>query len=209
MVLVPEGPFLFGKDKQSATLPAFYIDKTEVTNEAYGRFSAEKGLPMRPGAEGERPEDPIVDVSFLQAEQFADWAGKRLPNTEEWEKAARGPDGRLYPWGNEAGEPPPANIGNPKGVMQVNSNPAGASPYGAVNMLGNVWEWVNQPRTPSELALRNFAALKPPPTATEPWYMIRGGAYSEKLLDSYLYDFATVPARHHAKNIGFRCVKTP
>jgi serine/threonine-protein kinase len=150
-----------------------------------------------------------VDVSFLQAEQFADWAGKRLPNTEEWEKAARGPDGRLYPWGNEAGEPPPANIGNPKGVMQVNSNPAGASPYGAVNMLGNVWEWVNQPRTPSELALRNFAALKPPPTATEPWYMIRGGAYSEKLLDSYLYDFATVPARHHAKNIGFRCVKTP
>jgi len=139
MVLVPEGPFLFGKDKQSATLPAFYIDKTEVTNEVYGRFSAEKGLPMPPGAEGERPEDPIVDVSFLQAEQFADWAGKRLPNSQEWEKAARGPDGRLYPWGNEAGEPPPANIGNPKGVMQVNSNPAGASPYGAVNMLGNVW----------------------------------------------------------------------
>ncbi len=209
MVLVPEGPFLFGKDKQSETLPAFYIDKTEVTNEAYARFSAEKGLPMPPGAEGERPEDPIVDVSFLQAEQFADWAGKRLPNSQEWEKAARGPDGRLYPWGNEAGDPPAANIGNPKGVMQVNSNPAGASPYGAVNMLGNVWEWVNQPRSPSELALRNFAALKPPPTATEPWYMIRGGAYSEKLLDSYLYDFATVPARHHAKNIGFRCVKTP
>jgi serine/threonine-protein kinase len=209
MVLVPEGPFLFGQDKQSVTLPAFYIDKTEVPYEAYARFCAEKGLPIPPGAEGERPEDPIVDVSFLQAEQFADWAGKRLPNTQEWEKAARGVDGRLYPWGNDAGTPPPANIDNPKGVMQVHSNPAGASPYGAVNMLGNVWEWVNQPRTPSELALKNFAALRPSPTASEPWYMIRGGAYSERFSDSYLYDFATVPARHHAKNIGFRCVKTP
>jgi serine/threonine protein kinase len=209
MVLVPDGVFLFGKDKQSVTLPAFYIDKTEVTHEAYARFCAEKGLPIPPGAEGERPEDPIVDVSFLQAQQFADWAGKRLPNTQEWEKAARGTDGRAYPWGNAPGAPPPANIDNPKGVMQVNSNPAGASPYGAVNMLGNVWEWVNQPRTPSAPALQNFAALKPPPTATEPWYLIRGGGYSDKLLDSYLYDFATVPARHHAKNIGFRCVKTP
>jgi eukaryotic-like serine/threonine-protein kinase len=208
MVLVPEGAFLFGKDKQSVTLPAFYVDKTEVTYRAYARFSAEKGLPMPPGSDGERPEDPIVDVSFLQAEQFADWAGKRLPNTQEWEKAARGVDGRSYPWGNEAGLPP-ANIDNPKGVMGVHSHPGGASPYGAMNMLGNVWEWVNQPRTPSELALKNFAALKPPPTATEPWYMIRGGAYSEKLRDSYLYDFATVPARHHAKNIGFRCVITP
>ena len=208
MVLVPEGPFLFGKDKQTVTLPAFYVDKTEVTHEAYARFCAEKGLPMPPAAEGERPQDPIVDVSFLQAQQFADWAGKRLPNTQEWEKAARGTDGRLYPWGNEAGSPP-ANIDNPKGVMQVHSHPGGASPYGAVNMLGNVWEWVNQPRTPSEPALENFAALQPPPTATEPWYMIRGGGYSDKLVDSYLYDFATVPARHHAKNIGFRCVKTP
>jgi serine/threonine protein kinase len=208
MVLVPEGAFLFGKDKQSVTLPAFYIDKTEVTYQAYARFSAEKGLPMPPGSDGERPEDPIVDVSFLQAEQFADWAGKRLPNTQEWEKSARGVDGRSYPWGNEAGSPP-ANIDNPKGVMGVHSHPGSASPYGAVNMLGNVWEWVNQPRTPSELALQNFGSLKPPPTATEPWYMIRGGGYSDKLVDSYLYDFATVPARHHAKNIGFRCVKTP
>ena len=209
MMLVDAGPFLFGQDKQSVTLPAFYIDKTEVTYEAYARFCAEKSRPMPPGAEGERAEDPIVDVSFLDAQQFADWAGKRLPNTQEWEKAARGTDGRLYPWGNEPGTPPPANIGNPKGVMMVNSNPEGASPYGAVNMLGNVWEWVNEPRTPSEAALRNFAFLKPPPTASEPWYLIRGGAYSEKLLDSYLYDFASIPARHHAKNIGFRCVKTP
>src|SRR5579863_687965 len=210
MVLVPEGAFLFGKEKQSVTVPAFYIDKTEVTNEAYARFCAEKHRPMPPGAEGERPEDPIVDVTFLEAQEFAKWAGKRLPATQEWEKAARGTDGRLYPWGNDPGSPPPANIGNPKGVMQVNSNPAGASPYGAVNMVGNVWEWVDESAQPSARAIENLAkVMQPPPTSTEVWFMIRGESYAEPLSQECLSDSATVPARRHARNIGFRCVKSP
>jgi len=210
MVLVDEGPFLFGKDKQSVTLPAFYIDKTEVTYEAYARFCVEKGRPIPPGAEGERPEDPIVDVSFLDAQEFAKWAGKQLPGTQQWEKAARGTDGRLYPWGNEAGSPPPANIGNPKGVMQVNSNPAGESPYGAVNMVGNVWEWVDESTQPSARAIENLArVMQPPPTSTELWFVIRGESFAEPLSEECLSDSATVPARRHAKNIGFRCVKTP
>jgi serine/threonine-protein kinase len=209
MVLVPGGPFLFGQDKQSATLPDFYIDKTEVTNEAYARYCAANGRPMPPGASGQRPLDPIVDVTFTDAQAFAKWAGKRMPSLQEWEKAARGTDGRLYPWGNDPGSPPPANIGNPNGVMQVHSHPGGASPYGAVNMLGNVWEWVEELRTPSPAALAHFAGLKPPPTAAEPWYVIRGGSFHEPLRDAYLYDFATVPARHHTNDIGFRCAKTP
>jgi len=209
MVLVPGGPFLFGQDKQSATLPDFYIDKTEVTNEAYARYCAANGRPMPPGAAGERPEDPIVDVTFTDAQAFAKWAGKRMPSLQEWEKAARGTDGRLYPWGNDPGSPPRANIGNPKGVMLVHSHPFGASPYGALNMLGNVWEWVEDLRAPSPAALAHFAGLKPPPTAAEPWYVIRGGSFHEPLRDAYLYDFATVPARHHANDIGFRCAKTP
>ncbi len=210
MVLVPPGEFLFGKDKQSVTLPAFYIDQTEVPYETYEQFCKEKGRQIPRGAQGERPEDPIVDVSFLDAQEFAKWAGKRLPTFQEWEKAARGTGGHLYPWGDDPGSPPPANIGNPKGVMQVHSNPAGASPCGAVNMLGNVWEWVDDSRAPSPQALAHFAKLlTPPPDATEPWYVIRGGGFSDPLVDSYLWDFATVPARHHARNIGFRCVKTP
>jgi eukaryotic-like serine/threonine-protein kinase len=210
MVLVPAGEFLFGQDKRSVMLPAFYIDRTEVPYETYEQFCKEKGRPMPPGAQGERPRDPIVDVSFLDAQEFAKWAGKRLPTFQEWEKAARGRRGRLYPWGDEPGSPPPANIGNPKGVMLVGSNPEGASPFGALNMLGNVWEWVDESRVPSALALAHFAnLLKPPPDATEPWYVIRGGGFSEALRDDYLWEFTTVPARHHARNIGFRCVKTP
>src|SRR5207237_7394558 len=138
MVLVTEGEYLFGKDKQSATLPAFYIDKTEVPFAEYARFSKETGLPMPAGAVGGRPEDPIVDVSFLDAQEFAKWAGKRLPNMQEWEKAARGSDGRLYPWGDPR-SPQPANIGHTNGgVMAVASFSDGASPSGALNMIGTV-----------------------------------------------------------------------
>jgi formylglycine-generating enzyme required for sulfatase activity/tRNA A-37 threonylcarbamoyl transferase component Bud32 len=210
MVLVPAGAFQFGQDKTSITLPAFYIDKTEVTKEAYERFCAEKRRPMPPEAADERPEDPIVGVTFLDAEEFAKWAGKRLPATQEWEKAARGTDGRLYPWGDNPGTPPPANVGNEKGVMQVNSHPDGKSPYGAVNMLGNVWEWVDERKTPSPDAVKHFAKnLSPPATAGEPWYAMRGASYHEPLREDYLWEYAPAPARYHAKNIGFRCVKNP
>jgi len=209
MVLVTEGQYLFGKDKQSATLPAFYIDKTEVPFAEYARFSKETGLPMPAGAVGGRPEDPIVDVSFLDAQEFAKWAGKRLPTSQEWEKAARGSDGRMYPWGDNPLQPAPANIGS-KSVMQVNSNPTGASPYGAVNMLGNVWERVDDRKSPSPETVKRFARiLSPSPTAVEPWYAMRGASFQDPLRADYLWEYAPAPARYHAPNIGFRCVKNP
>jgi len=210
MLLVPGGPFLFGKDKESLTLRDFYIDRTEVTNEAYAQFCKEKGRPLPPGADLARPREPVVDVAFLDAQEFAKWAGKRLPTMQEWEKAARGTTGRLYPWGDDPGSPPPANIGKKSGVMLVGSNPEGASPYGAVNMLGNVWEWVDESRTPSAAALQHYAkVMNPPPGPSEPWYVIRGGGFSDEFGDSYLWDFATIPARYQGRNIGFRCAKTP
>jgi formylglycine-generating enzyme required for sulfatase activity len=165
---------------------------------------------MPAGAAGERPEDPIVDVSFLDAQEFAKWAGKRLPTSQEWEKAARGTDGRIYPWGDDLLTPAPVNVGNKRGVMQVHSNPGGASPCGAVNMLGNVWEWVDDRKTPSPGAVKHFAGiLSPSPTAVEPWYAMRGASFQDPLRDDYLWDYAPAPARYHAKNIGFRCVKNP
>ncbi|HUJ21536.1 MAG TPA: SUMF1/EgtB/PvdO family nonheme iron enzyme, partial [Bryobacteraceae bacterium] len=211
MVLVPEGTFLFGEKKDPVRLPAFYIDRTEVSVAAYQAFCTASGRPAPKGARLDQPDYPVVDVSFQDAQDFAQWAHKRLPTSQEWEKAARGTDGRLYPWG-EPKIPPPANVGQGTNghVEPVTSFPDGASPFQALNMLGNVWEWVNEPAVPSPDAIKNLSrVMQPAPTRTEPWFLIRGGSYAEPLSDGYLRDTAPAPARRRAGNIGFRCARTP
>jgi formylglycine-generating enzyme required for sulfatase activity/tRNA A-37 threonylcarbamoyl transferase component Bud32 len=214
MVLVHGGPFLSGADKRTISLPAFYIDKTEVTNAAYERFCQERGLLLPEGFPKDRPDYPVVNISYLDAEAFAAWARKRLPTALEWEKAARGADGRLYPWGDER-DPKRANVrDNPDqsqpDLMPANSLPQGASPFNVLNALGNVWEFVDERRSPSPATIKAFEdLLNPAPTASEPWYGIRGGAYDLPLLETGLWDSGTVPARHRAFNIGFRCAKDP
>jgi formylglycine-generating enzyme required for sulfatase activity len=89
----------------------------------------------------------------------------------------------------------------------VSDFPSGASPFGALQMVGNAWEFVDQQRPPSPQALKGFPTLKPPPSAEEPWYMIRGQSYGEPLLDAVMWDSAPVPARWKNIYIGFRCVK--
>ncbi len=211
LLLVPAGAFLTGKQKSSATLAAFYIDRTEVSNAAYAKFCQAKARPLPPGFAADRPLDPIVNITFVDAQEFAKWAGKRLPTGLEWEKAARGTDGRAYPWGDDA-DPSRANVaGNQsagRAPMPVNSFPSWPSPSRALNMTGNVWEFVDELKTPSEPAVKSFAQiLKPPPTAAEPWYTIRGGAFDRPLSDGVLYEWTSVPARFAAPDIGFRCAR--
>lgn len=206
MVLVPAGDFLYGKDKLKGTLPAFYIDRTEVTNAAYRQFCNETNRVLPRDFPKDRLGYPVVNVTIDDAKAFAAWAGKRLPNALEWEKAARGKDGRLYPWGDEA-DLNRANIGT-KELQPADAFQKWATPSGAWQMLGNVWEFVDQKAMPSEGALARFADLKPKPTKADAWYQIRGESFNEQGLDEgALWDWTTVPAPWRNDNIGFRCVR--
>jgi len=151
MVLIPEGKFLRGVGEGSSEktfLKVFWIDKHEVTNAQYARFMQEIG--HRKPAYWEdpafnQPSQPVVGVSWEDAISYARWAGKRLPSEVEWEKAARGVDGRIYPWGNAWGPDRCNSWGGQdgfEGPAPVGSFPSGASPYGVMDMAGNVWEWV-------------------------------------------------------------------
>jgi len=211
MVLVPAGAFLAGQEKRSESLPAFYIDRTEVSNAAYARFCQAKQHPLPKGFDNAHPDYPVVNVTYVEAQEFAAWAGKRLPEALEWEKAARGSDGRAYPWGDQA-QASNANVADnpasPKAVLAVNSTEAGKSPCGALNLTGNVFEFVHEMKTPSAEAVRRFAKLvSPPPTATDPWYTIRGGAFDRPLAFGVAYEWSSIPANYAAPDIGFRCAK--
>jgi eukaryotic-like serine/threonine-protein kinase len=213
MVLVPAGVFLFGEQKKSETLPAYYVDRTEVTNAAYSTFAKETGHALPAGFAAGQPDLPVVNVTFEDATAFAAWAGKRLPNSKEWEKAARGTDGRKFPWGNEV-DASAANVAvgpnstEKRGVAPVTAFESGKSPFGAFQMVGNVWEWVAESARPTPEDLSLFARqFKPAPRKSDGWALIRGGSYREPLDPTVLWESHIFPAAYSTKQIGFRCVK--
>jgi formylglycine-generating enzyme required for sulfatase activity len=146
-VLVPAGPFLFGEDLEQHYLPPFLIDRFPVTNRKYAAYLAETGRRTPGNWEGGQPppallDHPVTRVSFFDAMAYAAWFGRTLPTEEQWEKAARGTDGRIYPWGDQF------NLRNLnsrasklRGTSPVYRYRAGASPFGVMDMAGNVWEW--------------------------------------------------------------------
>lgn len=148
MVYVPDGDFLYGDKLETRRVADYWIDKTPVTNREYQRFVAadERQAPLhwtenRPLAGTE--DHPVVYVSWNDAVAYCAWAEKQLPSEEEWEKAARGVDGRLYPWGPSAPSSDSCNFdGQVGGTTPVASySPEGDSPYGCTDMAGSVEEW--------------------------------------------------------------------
>ena len=157
-MFVPAGEFLMGVQKESFIAPAhkvyldaFWIDMTEISNEMYA-LCVEAGICKPPalsylsdshyGDEAFR-KHPVVYVTWLQARDYCEWAGRRLPTEAEWEKAARGTDNRPYPWGKDHPDPGLVNFDNMiASTTPVYWFPFGASPYGILNMAGNVREWV-------------------------------------------------------------------
>jgi len=199
---------------RGGALPAFYMDRTEVTNEAYGRFCSERQRPLPPGFSPDNPDLPVVNITIVDAKEFAKWAGKRLPTKAEWVFAAQGTDGRTYPWGDRR-DASFANVADnatldTRALMPVHSFDKGASPFGLLQMAGNAWEFVDELITPSAGALDAFAKLMaPPPSADEPWYTIHGGAFDVPLIENASFEWSAVPARFRAPDIGFRCAKIP
>jgi serine/threonine-protein kinase len=206
MVLVPAGSFLMGEKKESASLSAFYIDKTKVTNQAYAAFCRATNRELPPDFPTDKPDYPVVNVTIADARAFAARTGKRLPTEREWEKAARGDKGRKYPWGEEK-EPAYANVDS-KALRPVADFPQGASPYGALDMIGNGNEMVDQKGTPLPEDLEFFKTrLTPPPTAADDWYVFRGLRYIEPLVDNAVWDHGVFPSQFRSPMMSFRCAK--
>jgi formylglycine-generating enzyme required for sulfatase activity len=210
MVHVPGGTFEMGRNGgdeaerpvHKVTVKPFLMDRTEVTNEAYLRFIEATSRPAPAGwVEGRFPAGaerlPVVNVTWEDANAFAKWAGKRLPTETEWEFAARGTDGRLYPWGPKW-ESANANAGN--GVegrlVEVGRFESGASPYGVLDLCGNAWEW-----TASKLLRYSNR------TEIAPGIVVRGGAFNANRETAMATYRGVLQPDKAYERTGFRCVR--
>lgn len=187
MVDVPSGSYTIGVDTEVETA-GFWIDRYEVTNSDYKKFvDATKDQPPAYWVDGYIPagqrDHPVMQVTWDQAREYCDWIGKRLPTETEWEIAARGPFGWIYPWGNN----PDKVKQKTDGTSAVTDNPANRSFFGAYFMSGNVWEWVSEPYTPT--------------AGNE--YVMRGGSYGP--LDVLTVALSVPDDNPSNKKTGFRC----
>jgi len=223
MVYVPEGYFSMGSEnRKSDTAPihnvwldAFWIDKTDVTNSMYA-LCVQAGNCRQPrrGDSDTRSQYygnpqyddfPVIRVSWNDATTYCTWAGRRLPTEAEWEKAARGTDGRIYPWGNELADATGNynyNTGDTTGVL---SYPAGASPYGALDMAGNVWNWISDWYDPSYYSYTPDRNPSGPASGT--YHVIRGGSWGSSLDNIYSYYRNYNTPSFDNEYIGFRCAQ--
>lgn len=227
MVLVPAGEFMMGarqddnmagQDERMAhrvQLDAFYIDQYEVTTARYARFLRETKRPAPKFWSDEIPQrygnKPVIGVDWNDAAAYCARIGKRLPTEAEWERAARGTDQRLYPWGNASPNDTLANLDrccNVKGYEALTDDgsfESGKSPYGAYDMAGNVWEWV------ADWYDGDYYGSSPERNPTGPSTgekrVLRGGGWDSA--PAYVRSLARLklsPTFRH-DNIGFRCAQ--
>jgi formylglycine-generating enzyme required for sulfatase activity len=233
LVYVPAGEFLMGsadsdveassheKPQHTVTLDAFWIDRTEVTKDQYQKCMAAGECAAPICSVTDLGDHPVVCVSWQDAATYCAWAGRRLPTEAEWEKAARGTDGRKFPWGNNAvaenllnfcdsnctssGKDNSVNDGYGE-TAPVGHYPAGASPYGALDMAGNVCEWVADGY--DEKYYASSPAQNPKGPDSGQYRVLRGGSLS----DGQWYVRAAVRnwgvPDVWGVNIGFRCARS-
>ena len=222
LVYVPAGEFTMGSDdgdsdekpQHQVYLDAFWIDQTEVTNAMYAKcveanqceLPDKKQSSTRSSYFGNPLYDeyPVIYVSWDYAVDYCSWVGRTLPTEAQWEKAARGPDGWTYPWGNVLPKDTLLNYNNALGdTTRVGSYPSGASIYGALDMAGNVWEWTY------DLYDDKYYQKSPTSNPSGPlvgeFNVLRGGSwYQNGYLVRSALRYGDKPSYFHAV-IGFRC----
>ena len=226
MAEIPAGEFAMGLDgmqalederpKHRVWLPTFFMDLHEVTTGQYASYLAatNRAAPWQWESVNlaQHADRPVIGVDWTDAEAYCRWKGKRLPTEAEWEKAARGADGRLYPWGNQV---PTKNLANfalgarfsySQVLMPVQSYEQGKSPYGLYHMAGNVWEWVQ------DWYGVNYYEVSPEHNPQGPeqgqFKVLRGGSWSD--LPKYLLTYGRFKLSPETRNsyVGFRCAKS-
>jgi sulfatase modifying factor 1 len=221
MVLIPAGEFTMGSDKgdddehpvHRVFLNSYYIDKFEVTNGRFAKFvEAIHSEPPWGFADQETPvvhaDHPVRWVNWMDAVGYCLWAGKRLPTEAEWEKAARGTDSRVYPWGNDPPTPMQAVFGLKEGtetVSPIGNREKGQSPYGARDLAGNLYEWTTD--WYDEEYYQKIPAINPQGPAEGTAKVQRGGSYTNtpyRLRSSFR---TKGDPTEHEPNVGFRCAQ--
>jgi len=185
MVKVPGGEFLSGPAKAKASVKDFEIDKFEVTNGQYKEAIKDHAFPAG------KENNPAAEINYFDAATYCKEVGKRLPTAAEWEKAARGADGRTFPWGAKA-DPGKANVmeSGKAATLPVGQYKEGVSPYGAMDMTGNVWEWVDA-----------YA------DADKQYRLLMGGSFFDEINNATTYSkIRSIPDDSH-EYYGFRCAK--
>ena len=213
MALVPAGEFIFGSNdrpidapEQTIDLPAYYIDYYEVTFGQWMKFTTESEYQpegnWRQFYSIGKEDFPVTNVTWEDAKKYAEWAGKRLPTEQEWEKAARGPDGLAYPWGEEwSAYKSNCNERGYRNTIEVGEIETDKSPYGVYDMMGNVQEW-----TADELKPYPESPAAKDEAFRLDYVAVRGASYAMRGSSMTLW----TRSGYYAKSqygLGFRCVK--
>ncbi len=216
LVRVPKGKYFVTKGKTIISdnkkpkaqygfqlIPEFFIDLHEITVEQYKLFNPDydesvynKGEPC--------PQCPVVAVDWLTALEYCKWADKRLPSEMEWEAAARGSTRRQFPWGDQYSSKFANLVGKEDGFLglaPVGQFPLGVSPFGVMDMTGNLWEWVNTPAT-----VINNKSEEPSSDSTQ-FFWVKGGSWRSLPKEATISNRIKMESTVQNPSIGFRCVK--
>lgn len=227
MVYIPAGDFIMGsnnnddeKPQHRVQLDSYWMYRHEVTVAQYRKFCQATGTSMPPAPSGGlQDKHPIVNVSWNDALAYCDWAGVELPTEAQWEGAARGTDGRTWPWGNKwDAKKCNTEENGPESTTPVGAYPEGVSPYGCLDMAGNVWEWCADWYAPNYYLSRrqarqggggkNAPQRNPSGPSTGQYRVLRGGGWFSNSGNARCANRDSLTPDFVVNFIGFRCART-